>query len=94
MTVTSHRSEPLEKIISTVTCSCLSLRRDPQSLVEKQAKISTLYYHTDIHDDGLSPSVMKALAAESRRHRGTAFLSSPCASVAIFFHGKHKTLVL
>ena len=33
---------------------------------------------------------MKALATESRRHRGKAFFSSPClcACVAIFFHGK------
>ena len=30
---------------------------------------------------------MKALATESRR-QGKAFFSSPCASVAIFFHGK------
>ena len=45
---------------------------------------------TNVHDEGLSPSVMKALATESRRHRGKAFFSSPClcACVAIFFHGK------
>ena len=29
--------------------------------------------HTNVHDDGLSPSVMKVLATESRRHRGKAF---------------------
>ena len=47
---------------------------------------------TNVHDDGLSPSVMKALATESRRHRGKAFFSSPClcASVVILFHGKGK----
>ena len=28
---------------------------------------------TNVHDDGLSPSVMKAFATESRRHRGKAF---------------------
>ena len=33
---------------------------------------------TNVHDDGLSPSVMKALATESRRHRGKAFFSSLC----------------
>ena len=32
---------------------------------------------TSVHDDGWSPSVMKALATESRRHRGKAFFSSP-----------------
>ena len=37
---------------------------------------------TNVHDDGLSPSVMKALATESRRHRGKAFFSLLCASVA------------
>ena len=48
---------------------------------------------TNVHGDGLSLSVMKALATESRRHRGKAFFSSPCASVAIFFHGKGKALL-
>ena len=46
---------------------------------------------TNVHDDGSSPSVMKALATESRSHRGKAFfLFSVSASVAIFFHGKGK----
>ena len=49
---------------------------------------------TNIHDDDWSPSVMKALATESRRHGGKAFFSSPCASVAIFFHGKDNHLFL
>ena len=42
---------------------------------------------TNVHDDGLSPSVMKALATEPQRK---SFCSSPClcACVAIFFHGK------
>ena len=30
---------------------------------------------TNVHDEGLSPSVMQALATESRRHRGKAFFS-------------------
>ena len=34
---------------------------------------------TNIHDDDWSPSVMKALATESRRHGGKAFFSSPCS---------------
>ena len=29
--------------------------------------------NTNVHDDGSSPYVMKALATESRRHRGKAF---------------------
>ena len=40
---------------------------------------------TNVHDDGLSPSVMKALATESRRHRGKAFFSLLRVSVPLWF---------
>ena len=40
---------------------------------------------TNVHDDGLSPSVMKALVTETQRK---SFFSLLRVSVAIFFHGK------
>ena len=45
--------------------------------------------NTNVHDNGLSPSVMKALATEKRRK---SFLTYPwlCARVAIYFHGKKQ----
>ena len=71
---------------------CTYLHDDAGRVVETNGSIAL---KTNVHDDGLSPSVMKALATEPRRHRGKAFFSSPClcASVAIFFHGKDKTKI-
>ena len=43
---------------------------------------------THVHDDGLSPSVIKALVTQTQRKR--FFL--PSASVAIFFHGKEEII--
>ena len=66
--------------------------RDPWSIptVEVVAKVPEkkgTTKHTNVHDDGLSPSVRKAFATG---HGGKAFVSSPClcASVAMFLHGK------
>ena len=66
-----------------------SVARSTKALNHKGTRI------TNVHDDGSSPSVMKALTTETRRHRGKAFFSSPClcASVVIFFHGKRKALL-
>ena len=47
-------------------------------------------FSSNVHDDGSSPSVMKALATETQRK---SFFSLLCAFVAIFFHGKGKALL-
>ena len=45
---------------------------------------------TNVHDDGSSPSVMKALATESRRRRGKAFFSSLCLRGSFLSRQRHE----